>query len=75
MFNSNIACRIWLVLRNIDSSQQGVGDSNFVLHIHALDIIPSIENYIPFQHHFSPNQLALRALHIAFHHSKVLSPT
>lgn len=36
---------------------------------------PGIENILPFQHHFSPNQLALRALHIAFHHSKVLPPT
>lgn len=31
-----------------------------------------VENNLPFQHHFSPNQLALRALHIVFHHSKVL---
>lgn len=36
---------------------------------------PRVENNLPFQHHFSPNQLALRALHIAFHHSKVLSLT
>jgi len=36
---------------------------------------PGIEKNLPFPHHFSPNQQALRALHIVFHPSKVLPPT
>jgi len=36
---------------------------------------PGIEKNLPFRHHFYPNQQALRALHIAFHLSKVLPPT
>lgn len=66
-FTSEIRSRVYLgalVLKMQDFNLYVIKDNK-----------PGIEKNLPFRHHFYPNQQALRALHIAFHLSKVLPPT